>query len=102
MDSLPCASYLTRISSGLTVIRPVWRSVFIRSREKRELTEPRYVLIDPYVAFGRPVLTGTGIPTAVIADRYKAGESIDELAEDYGQDRFHIEEAIRCELAEAA
>jgi uncharacterized protein (DUF433 family) len=69
---------------------------------KRELTEPRYVLIDPYVAFGRPVLTGTGIPTAVIADRYKAGESIDELAEDYGQDRFHIEEAIRCELAEAA
>jgi len=69
---------------------------------KRELTEPRYVLIDPFIAFGRPVLAGTGIPTAVIADRYKAGESIDELADDYGQDRFHIEEAIRCELAEAA
>jgi uncharacterized protein (DUF433 family) len=59
-------------------------------------------LIDPYIAFGRPVLTGTGIPTAVIADRYKAGESIDELANDYEQDRFRIEEAIRCELAEAA
>src|ERR1700674_295813 len=69
---------------------------------KREASEPRYVLIDPYVAFGRPVLTGTGIPTAVIADRYKAGESIDELASDYEQDRFRIEEAIRCELAEAA
>jgi len=92
---------LTRISSGLTVIRPVWRSVFIRSREKG-VTEPRYVLIDPYVAFGRPVLTGTGIPTAVIADRYKSWRVNRELAEDYGQDRFHIEEAIRCELAEAA
>lgn len=69
---------------------------------KREPSEPRYVLIDPYVAFGRPVLTGTGIPTAVIADRYKAGESIDELANDYEQDRARIEEAIRCELAEAA
>ena len=69
---------------------------------KKETSEPRYVLIDPYVAFGRPVLTGTGIPTAVIADRYKAGESIDELANDYEQDRFRIEEAIRCELAEAA
>jgi uncharacterized protein (DUF433 family) len=69
---------------------------------KRQASEPRYVLIDPYVAFGRPVLTGTGIPTAVIADRYKAGESIDELASDYEQDRFRIEEAVRCELAEAA
>lgn len=69
---------------------------------KRESSEPRYVLIDPYVAFGRPVLTGTGIPTALIADRYKAGESIDELANDYEQDRSRIEEAIRCELSEAA
>jgi uncharacterized protein (DUF433 family) len=69
---------------------------------KKESIEPRYVLIDPYIAFGRPVLTGTGIPTAVIADRYKAGESIDELANDYDQERSRIEEAIRCELAEAA
>lgn len=69
---------------------------------KRETSEPRYVSIDPCVAFGRPVLAGTGIPTAVIADRYKAGESIDELANDYEQDRSRIEEAIRCELAEAA
>ncbi len=69
---------------------------------KRELQEPKVVVMDPYVAFGRPALAGTGIPTAVIADRYKAGESIDQLADDYGRQRPEIEEAIRCELAEAA
>ena len=69
---------------------------------KRELHEPKVIVIDPRVSFGRPVLVGTGIPTAVIADRYKAGESIDELARDYQRGRLEIEEAIRCELAEAA
>lgn len=65
---------------------------------KRQPEEPKAVVIDPYVSFGRPVLAGTGIATAIIAERYKAGESIDELANDYGRQRFEIEEAIRCEL----
>jgi len=65
---------------------------------KRELHEPKVVVIDPHVSYGRPVLVGTGIPTAIVAERYKAGESIDELAEDYGRSREEIEEAIRCEL----
>jgi uncharacterized protein (DUF433 family) len=65
---------------------------------KRDLHEPKVVVIDPHISYGRPVLVGTGIPTAVVAERYKAGESIDELAEDYGRSRKEIEEAIRCEL----
>jgi uncharacterized protein (DUF433 family) len=65
---------------------------------KRDLDEPRVVVIDPHISYGRPVLVGTGIPTAIVAERYKAGESIDELAEDYGRQRNEIEEAIRCEL----
>lgn len=65
---------------------------------KRQLDEPKVVVIDPYVSFGRPVLVGTGIATAVIAERYKAGESVDQLAEDYDRARLEIEEAIRCEL----
>jgi uncharacterized protein (DUF433 family) len=69
---------------------------------KREAHEPKYIVMDPRVSFGRPVLAGTGIPTSVIADRYKAGESVDQLAEDYARERPEIEEAIRCELAEAA
>lgn len=69
---------------------------------KRQIDEPRAVVIDPYVSFGRPVLAGTGIATAVIAERYKAGESVDDLAKDYDRQRDEIEEAIRCELPEAA
>ena len=65
---------------------------------KREPEEPRAVVIDPHVSFGRPILAGTGIPTAVIVERYKAGESIDDLADDYDRSRLEIEEAIRCEL----
>ena len=66
-----------------------------------KVPQPRTVMIDPRIAFGRPVLTGTGIPTAVLADRYKAGESMKDLAADYECERDLIEEAIRCELAAA-
>lgn len=59
---------------------------------------PKSVVIDPCIAFGKPVLTGTGVPTAVIFQRFDAGESIAELAEDYGFPPSQIEEAIRYEL----
>lgn len=65
---------------------------------KRQPNEPRVVMIDPSISFGRPVLSGTGIPTGVIAERYKAGESVKELAMDYERPLLDIEEAIRCEL----
>jgi len=65
---------------------------------KRDSEEPKSVVIDPLVSFGRPVLSGTGITTATVAERYKAGESVDQLAADYGRAALEIEEAIRCEL----
>jgi uncharacterized protein (DUF433 family) len=68
---------------------------------KRAPDDPTVIVIDPRISFGRPVLVGSGIPTAVIAERYKAGESVDELADD-GRKRLEIEEAIRCELDERA
>lgn len=60
--------------------------------------QPKSVVIDPRVSFGRPVLVGTGIPTAVLAARFKAGESMDDLAEDYGAEKAALEEAIRIEF----
>jgi uncharacterized protein (DUF433 family) len=66
---------------------------------QRELAQPKVVMIDPRVSFGRPVLAGTGIRTELIAERYKAGESMDDLARDYDRNRAEIEEAVRCELA---
>jgi uncharacterized protein (DUF433 family) len=65
---------------------------------KGEVIEPKVVVVDPRIAFGRPTLVGKGIPTSAIAERYKAGESIDSLARDYDCSREEIEEAIRCEL----
>jgi uncharacterized protein (DUF433 family) len=60
--------------------------------------EPAPVEIDPRIAFGRPVLVGRAVPTAVLADRFKAGDSFQSLAEDYETSTVEIEEAIRCEL----
>jgi uncharacterized protein (DUF433 family) len=60
--------------------------------------DSRPIVIDPLISFGRPVLVGTGIPTAMIAQRYKAGESIKDLATDYAREEEEIQEAIRCEL----
>ena len=91
-------AHLQRIERDLHGL-PIRLYPFTRKRDlAKPLEEPRAVVIDPHVSFGRPVLAGTGIPTAVIAERYKAGESVDDLADDYGRKRLEIEEAIRCEL----
>jgi uncharacterized protein (DUF433 family) len=59
--------------------------------------DPRAVVIDPRVQFGRPCLAGTGIPTEVVVERFNAGESIREIAADYEVDPQLIEEAVRYE-----
>lgn len=63
---------------------------------------PRTIYIDPRISFGRPVLAANHIPTAAFVERYRAGESIEHLAHDYGCTRDDVEEAIRIELAAAA
>ncbi|MBS1796788.1 MAG: DUF433 domain-containing protein [Acidobacteria bacterium] len=55
---------------------------------------PRNISIDPLVSFGRPTLAGTGISTNVIAGRFNAGESREELAKDYDITEAQVEEAI--------
>ena len=80
---------------------PIRLYPFIRSVSPEE---PRNIVIDPFISFGKAVIAGTGVSTEIVAERFKAGESADELASDYGCAREKIEEAIRCELslAEAA
>jgi len=63
-------------------------------RETLEEETPRIVVIDPDVSSGRPVLYGTGIMTFILSGRHKAGESVEELAKDYGLKNRQIEEAI--------
>jgi uncharacterized protein (DUF433 family) len=65
--------------------------------ERRSSDEPRSITISPAISFGRPVISGTGIPTAVIASRFHARESVGDLAREYGRTDKEIEEAIRWE-----
>jgi len=57
------------------------------------------VIIDPGISFGRPVLIGTGIPIEEIADRFRGGDPIENIAEDLGVSLDAAEEAVRCQLA---
>jgi len=92
--------YLQRIERDATGI-PVRLFPFIVSAREEE---PRTISISPKVSFGKSVLTGTGISTAVIAGRFAARDSISDLAKEYGVDPNVIEDAIRWEapLAKAA
>lgn len=63
---------------------------------------PAMIVIDPNLSAGRPVIAGTGLAVQLIAERYKAGESINDLAQDYERGHEEIEEAIRYELPAAA
>lgn len=59
--------------------------------------QPKTIVIDPHRAFGRPVLSSAAITTEVIIGRFNAGDSMTEMAKDYGVDETEIEEAIRFE-----
>ena len=59
----------------------------------------RPIVIDPRIAFGRPVMLRKGISTSTIAERVDAGESVDDLAADYGLGPAEIEQAVVYERA---
>lgn len=75
---------------------PIRLYPFTRKQVDEQAT--RTVVMDPRIAFGRPVLIGTAVPTSVLADRFKAGDTLTDLAQDYGASPEAIEEAIRCEF----
>jgi uncharacterized protein (DUF433 family) len=57
------------------------------------------IAIDPSIALGRPIVLMTGVSTHAIAERLHAGESVGELAEDYGLTGTETEEAALYERA---
>lgn len=77
---------ITLDSSGLAARLHPWT---------RLPNEPRVVTIDPTVSFGRPVLVNTGIPVETVMERFRAGDSMDHLAEDYHAPRQAIEDLVR-------
>jgi uncharacterized protein (DUF433 family) len=76
--------------------------LFLFTRPDDHGAQPSPVVVDPRIAFGRPVLAGRAVPTAVLADRFKAGDTLAQLAGDYDTSTQAIEEALRCELERKA
>lgn len=88
-------TFLTRVendASGTGIFR-----LYPFVTKQRAADAPRTVMMDPRVSFGRPVLSASGVPTGVIADRFRAGESIGSISEDIDQTTEEVEEAIRFE-----
>ena len=71
------------------------------ARTTPDASQPRLVVIDPLIAYGRPSIAGRGVATAVVAERFYAGEDPESLARDYGCSPAQIIEAIRCERVAA-
>ena len=83
----------------------------IRNRLKRVLRDPRGVpekivlfpsgsadvVIDPKFSFGRPILDGLGVRTAILAERFDAGDNVEHLAREYEASPEAVQNAIRCE-----
>jgi uncharacterized protein (DUF433 family) len=53
------------------------------------------VLVDPNFGFGLPVVEGTGVRTEIIAERHRAGDSIDEITYDFDVTPKQITDALR-------
>jgi uncharacterized protein (DUF433 family) len=64
--------------------------------------EPKVILMDPKLSFGKPVIVETGIPVSVIVGRYRAGEDPNAIASDYSIPTDHVNDAIRTAIPAAA
>jgi uncharacterized protein (DUF433 family) len=73
-----------------------------REHQKAPEKAPTAVVIDPRIAFGKPVLIHSRISTAFLLSRKRGGASVGQLARDYGRDEGEIEEAIFLEQTRAA
>jgi len=62
-------------------------------------TPDKPIVIDPAIAFGRPIVIRAGVTTQAIADRIDAGEPVDEIAADYGLEPGEVEQAVWYERA---
>ena len=61
--------------------------------------DERLIVIDPQVGFGRPIIQRLGIATRVVVERLDAGESLDEIVQDYGMTEDEATGALLYEQA---
>jgi uncharacterized protein (DUF433 family) len=64
-----------------------------------ERRDEKPIIIDPQIAFGRPVVEKAFVSTRTILERIDAGETVEDLARDYELTAEAIEEAVVFERA---
>jgi uncharacterized protein (DUF433 family) len=61
-----------------------------------------HVIVDPQVAFGLPLVTDGGARVEDLVDRFLAGDTIADIADDFGVPVDHVEDVIRVATRTAA
>ena len=65
------------------------------TRDPTRADSPEFIVMDPSVAEGRPVIKGTRLSPSVILERYDAGDRPEQLVRDYGLTTDIVYEALR-------
>lgn len=66
------------------------------------LYEHSEVVVDPYRSFGRPIFANGGSRVSDVLERFWAGETLDELSEEFGVPQAELEDAVRVASQAAA
>lgn len=66
------------------------------------LYERSEVVVDPYRSFGRPIFAKGGSRVSDVLERFWAGETLDELADEFGVPQADLEDAVRVASQAAA
>jgi uncharacterized protein (DUF433 family) len=74
---------------------------YVRGDGELDLDQPKNIEMDSRIAFGRPVIVGTGVPVDEVNQRFEAGDSALTLADEFGVSPDLVEEAIRAARAAA-
>jgi uncharacterized protein (DUF433 family) len=85
--------YLTRIE---------WGADNWAERLVSPATRGRTVVVDPHRSFGQPVFVRGGVRVEDVVDRWRAGESLTTVAEDFGVPVEDVEDYLRVALPAAA
>jgi uncharacterized protein (DUF433 family) len=62
----------------------------------------KIIFLDPSIRFGKPVIAGKGVPTDIIAELYNAGDSINDIADEYDCTPHQVKTAIHFEFQNRA
>jgi len=61
------------------------------------------IIVDPRFGFGQPVFAGNKVPVEAVADLfYGGGESVEDIADEYGLTTAEVESVLRVMARRAA